>query len=169
MLRNVPEPFKREGPLRPFVDPKKEDYCRARAKGMNSVRASEEAGVSRQTGQAWSEREEIIDRIREHKQSTEGYTEVSVAYVLEEMKVTVLEARGAGDYKAAIEGLKALHGIITKDKTGLRAVALGMSAAQLQNPQRLRRSLTEELSRPDDALDTVAEEVPHDDGDEADA
>lgn len=143
-------------PLRPFHDLRKEDYCRARARGLNNTKASEEAGVDRNTGHVWAKREEIMQRIREIRQSTEGYTEISAAYVLEELKVTVLEARGAGDYKAAIDGLKALHSIISKDKTGMRAAALGVSAQLVsRNETSVRKSLRDELSRPDLPLPVI--------------
>ena len=154
------ESFLRE-PLRAFHDLRKEDFCRARAQGMNPTKASEEAGIHRNLGAEWNRRAEIIARVREIRQSTEGYTEVSTAYVLEELKVTVSEARQAGQYKAAIDGLKALHDIISRDKSGMRAAALGVTAASLANVSQQRKALHAELSRPEPRqlpIDTTAEE-----------
>lgn len=160
------EGFLRE-PHKPFGDLRKEDYCQARARGLNSAKASEEAGVNKDTGLTWAKRDEILARIREIRDATQGYTEVSAAYVLSELKTTINQARDAGQFKAAIDGLKILHDVITKNKDGMRAAALGLSRHLVtKNEATTRKALRDDLSQPDvhtllgvprETIDTTAE------------
>lgn len=147
----------------PFDDGRVEDYARARAKGDTIGQAGDAAGVGKTVAMRWQQAQPVIDRIRELRAGQETGHTVSVAWIVNELRINAQEARMTDppQLKSSNESLKLLYDIVTKDK--------GMLGDLGQALPKVARDMREELTRrlsasstpafPGQSLDSLARET----------
>ncbi len=123
----------------PFDDLAREQYAEARAKGGTIKASATETGVSYRDAIAWDKHPEMLQRVRELRQRTTTFIDVSVGWVLNELKKNAEIAREENQLKSSNEALKLIYDILRTDPS----VAAGM-ARQLP-PTMSTRAIKQQL------------------------
>jgi len=143
-----PDPFRRD-PGAPFDSWEREEYAKARAKGGSLKASAALAGVSPMCVTKWERHPEVKARIRELRDGAETFVGVSTAWIINQLKINVDEARAAGAHKSSNEALGMIHKILTEDRNIghqlSRALPPHVTPKQLQ--ERLRESFGETKPR----------------------
>lgn len=141
----------RRDPGGPFDDFKVESFCRARAKGGNITSSGNAAGISKPTAFSYEKAPEVKARIRELRDGAEDFVGVSVAWILNQLKINVEAAREDGAYKASNEALMISYKIISENKAVAHKMASALPALE---GKALQRALAESFSQPEDIVVT---------------
>ncbi len=158
-----PDLFRRDQGA-PFDELSREEFAKARAKGLSIKASSTAAGINPVTGAKFAGNEAIKERIRELRKGAETYIAVSKAWIIAELMKNVGMARDAEHYKSSNEALALLYKIVSEDReVGAnlpRELPIHVSPRELQ--QRLQQSFAEPRLPPrasSPAVDTEAEDA----------
>lgn len=156
----------------PFNHAEREDYAQARAKGGTIKAAANLVGIGVETAYKWEKNPEMRARTRELRQGATNFVGVSTAWIVNQLRINVEEARNDSCYKASNEALKLMHTILTGSKDlaaqAARAIEPGVRPEEIQ--KRLRESfqeppiLSERADTEEEVVDveSVEEEAQHD-------
>jgi hypothetical protein len=143
-----PDPFRRD-PGAPFDSWEREEYAKARAKGGSLKASATLAGVTPAAVTKWERHPEVKARIRELRDGAETFVGVSTAWVINQLKINVEDAREAGAIKASNEALGMIYKILTEDRNVghqlARALPPHVTRQELQ--KRLRESFGDSAPR----------------------
>ncbi len=166
-LGKQPRAFDRT-PGQPFHDLGREQYAVARAKGATIKAAAQEAGANYRDCQDWDKHPEMLERIRELRQRTTQFVDVSVGYILNELKKNAEIARDEGQLKSSNEALKIMYDIIRTDPSIANNMArqLPPTMSTKSIKAQLLKSLKGETAPVPPSVETTAEPVESGPGDD---
>lgn len=96
-----------------FLDKRREDFARCRARGLNLRNCSKDLGISYNSCRIWDEHPVMKEHIAELRENHDSFIPVSMGYIIHELQENAKLARAAGQYKASNEAIMHMYEMLT--------------------------------------------------------